>query len=848
MHMEKILKKKIKDRTLSGTVNPAISQRERAHGDIAREAAEGGIVLLKNEEEILPLRKGAKIALYGAGASKTVKGGTGSGDVNERKSISIYEGMAEAGFEITTKEWLEQFDAAYEKARIDWRDKVNEKAKDAGTNEFFDIYSRTPFVIPKCDRITKTDTELAMLVISRNAGEGADRYETEGDYYLTEEEREMLSEICELYEKLIVVVNTGGIIDLSFIEEEKYKKIAGLFYIVQPGQEGGRAFGRLLLGEVSPSGKLTDSWAYRYGDYPNAKTFSHNNQNIEKEIYEEGIYTGYRYFDTFEVPVQFPFGYGLSYTDFAIETQGIEVLYTGKMPRIAVKVSVTNTGSRYSGREVVQVYVSCPAAGMEKEYRRLVGFQKTRMLGPSKKEDITIEFTPYQLASFDGAEPGWVLEEGKYCIWVGNSLNTAVLEGAVSLSEKTMMVRTKHICPVQQEMNELHYPRERALEREREIHKLLIEKGKTSVALDASRIPKEVIAYTGDAKEAGMEAEEAAIKALVDTLTTEQLIKLVIGDPGKGQGSNLGAAGISVPGSAGETSSCALENNIANIVLADGPAGLRLMQYYYVANGEIVNMPFKFSLEKGIFYPEADAAEGTKYYQHCTAIPVGTLLAQTFDTELITKIGACIGKEMEEFGVTLWLAPGMNIHRNPLCGRNFEYYSEDPFLSGKLAAAMTQGVQSIAGCGTTIKHFACNNQEDNRKGSDSIVSERALREIYLKGFEIAVKESKPLSMMTSYNFINGVHAANNYDLCTAAARDEWGFTGAIMTDWTTTNDDATCTAAGCIKAGNDLIMPGENSDFVSIQNELEAGTLTLEELQKCVRHLVKVILRSNRYH
>ncbi len=340
---------------------------------------------------------------------------------------------------------------------------------------------------------------------------------------------------------------------------------------------------------------------------------------------------------------------------------------------------------------------------------------------------------------------------------------------------------------------------------------------------------------------------EAEAAAFVDTLSEEQLIALASGDPGKAQGGNLGSAGISVPGSAGETNNCAADKNLASIVLADGPAGLRLMKHYNVEDGKILSKPFSFSLEGGIFCPDQGEEPGERYYQYCTAIPVGTLLAQTWDCGLIREVGHMIGGEMEEFGVTLWLAPGMNIHRNPLCGRNFEYYAEDPLLAGRIAAAMTDGVQSVPGCGTTIKHLACNNQEDNRMGSDSIVSERALREIYLKGFEIAVREAQPMSIMTSYNLLNGVHLANNHDICTDVVRSEWGFAGMIMTDWTTTEKGPDCTASGCMRAGNDLVMPGAFSDKENLEKELAEGTLRKEDLKACISRLVNIIWKSNRY-
>lgn len=345
-------------------------------------------------------------------------------------------------------------------------------------------------------------------------------------------------------------------------------------------------------------------------------------------------------------------------------------------------------------------------------------------------------------------------------------------------------------------------------EREKSLKKDAVENQLPILELSSADFVTKEIVY----KENRELADEEAMQ-FVNTLSVEELIDLAAGDPGKAQGGNLGAAGISVPGSAGETHRCAIEKGLASIVLADGPTDL----------------------------------PGERYYQYCTAIPVGTMLAQTWNRDLVQKVGTMIGKEMEQFGVTLWLAPGMNIHRNPLCGRNFEYYSEDPYIAGTIAAAMTNGVQSNYGCGTTIKHFACNNQEDNRMGSDSIVSERTIRELYLKGFEIAVKESQPLSIMTSYNLINGVHAANNHDLCTDVARNEWGFDGVIMTDWTTTERDDSCTASGCMRAGNNLVMPGCFGDHDNLRKELEAGTLKLEDLKACIARLVNVIWKSNQY-
>ena len=831
--------RKIKERTFSGTRNPEETTREVKNRDTARRAAAEGMVLLKNEGHVLPVDPGKKIALYGSGASKTVKGGTGSGDVNERQSVSVYEGLKEAGYVITTEDWIADYDRRYEKARMEWRDEILRKADGAEkSTAFFSVYSTTPFIRPDGKAVEKTDTDLAFYILSRVAGEGADRSASAGDYFLTDTEEKELSDICGYYKDVIVVINTGGLVDLSFMD--RHENIRGLIQMVQPGMEGGNAFADIVSGKVTPSGKMTDSWAYRYEDYPNAATFSHNNGNIQTEKYEEGIYVGYRYFDTFDVPVRYGFGFGQSYTQFDIQVK--EIRYeTGKASGISVRVSVQNSGADYSGKEVVQVYISCPQEMMDKEYRRLGAFEKTKCLAPGESQELELEIPVSELASYDENEPGWVLEAGSYGLWIGNSLASSVLSGEAVLDERVVLVETEHICPLREELTE-----QRADQKsQREKYEAARERaGETliRIRIPADSLEEETVVYRTNAEIYSKEAGD-----FVDSLTRDQLVALASGDPGKAQGGNLGAAGISVPGSAGETSGCALEEGLASIVLADGPAGLRLMKYYHVDDGKIVSMPFQFSLEGGLFCPDTGDLPGERWYQYCTAIPVGTLLAQTWDTELMKEVGKMIGKEMELFGVTLWLAPGMNIHRNPLCGRNFEYYSEDPLLSGMMAAAITDGVQTVPGCGTPIKHLSCNKQEDNRMGSDSVVSERALREIYLKGFETAVRKSQPMAIMTSYNLINGVHAANNYDLCTKAARDEWGFAGLIMTDWTTTENGDSCTASGCMRAGNDLIMPGARSDRENLIKELNEGTLKMEELKACISRLTDTVWKSNRY-
>lgn len=831
----------MKQRKLPGVPYSEERIYEIHNKQIARVAATEGMVLLRNENDILPIPKGTAIALYGAGAAHTIKGGTGSGDVNSRKTVSILEGLTNAGYQIVTKSWLDAYDAAYAKAREQWRDEIWEKEakmreKDNSDFHFFFAYSEVPFVFPTGELPEKENAEIAIYVLSRQAGEGKDRVNNGGDFILSKQEEQMIDKICALYSHVVIVLNTGGMIDLSFADQ--YNNIEGIVYMHQPGMEAGNALADLVCGNVVPSGKLTDSWPCSYSDYPNASVFSHNNGNIEKEEYIEGIYVGYRYFDTFNIPVRYCFGYGLSYTNFAIETMAVTL--GTQEPEIGVKVKITNVGAHYTGREVVQLYVSCPQDKIDKEYRRLVGFYKTKPLAPGESEEKTIRFAISAMASYHENRTAWLLEEGCYGIFVGNSLATSVFSASIQVEGDAVLMETEHICPLQEHLEELKGNVDEINARRNSWLKTVQEK--LSLTIHNVEIKKKDISYERNFCDF---SEEVA--AFVDKLEVDQLIELATGDISKAQGSNIGAAGNSVPGSAAETSGCAIKQGLAGIVLADGPAGLRLNKTYQAVDGKPMSMPFAMAIEDGFFARGAFDKKGETYYQYCTAIPVGTVLAQTWDIEIIKECGKAVAQEMDEFGVTLWLAPGMNIHRNPLCGRNFEYYSEDPLLSGIMAAAMTEGVQSCKGCGTTIKHFACNNQEDNRMHSNSIVSERALREIYLKGFEIAVTKSQPMAIMTSYNLINGVHAANSYDLCTKAARNEWGYQGLIMTDWTTTHNGPECTASGCMRAGNDIVMPGCNNDHENLKKELDDGTLDIRELKLAVGHLVNIIWQSNQY-
>lgn len=821
----------IKQRPLPGVSTLEPQDYEAPHAALSRRAAAEGMVLLKNEGNLLPLPAGTRLALYGAGAVKTVKGGTGSGDMNERYSVTIWEGLKNAGYPITSEAWLREYEAGYEQARQDWKAEVLRRQKDF--SGFFAAYSSIPFRIPSGPAVTGSGARTAVYVLSRVAGENRDRAAEQGDYYLSDEERRILSDICRLYKNVVLILNVGGVTDLSFLDE--FRNIRSVLLAGQPGMEGGNAVADVLSGKVTPGGKLTGTWAFRYEDYPNSATFSHNNGDVFHERYGEGIYVGCRYFDSFAVPTRYGFGFGLSYTDFSIETVELRADRAG---RVTILADVTNTGDRYSGREVVQAYVSLPEGELEKEYRRLCAFAKTRELAPGERQRLELAFSAWELTSYDEKAAQWILEPGVYGVFVGSSLSESVLTGSLELREKKVLAQAKNVCPIREELTELSVPAERRQARSDALARAC--KEVPAISYEPTDLSTVVYDYGAEAR-----AEDEASQ-IADSLTKEQLIALVVGDLTKNPDASVGDSAISVPGAAGETSSCALELGVANIVLADGPAGLRLNRFYCAKDGKAQMLPYQATVEQGLFFDDR-TLEGETYYQFCTALPIGTLLAQSWDPALLEEVGKMVRDEMERFGVTLWLAPGMNIHRNPLCGRNFEYYSEDPLLTGKMAAALTRGVQSRPGGGTTIKHFACNNQEDNRMHSDSILSERALREIYLRGFGIAIREAHPLSLMSSYNLVNGIHSANNYDLCTNIARREFGFDGLIMTDWTTTEQGPDCTAAGCIRAGNDLTMPGRASDHESIRRALEDGSLGIAELKACAAHIIRVILKSNRY-
>ncbi len=854
--------------------NPEMSEREKRNARRARSVASQGMVLLYNNGA-LPIKEGTKkIALFGSGARRTVKGGTGSGDVNSRFVVNVEQGLEDAGYEITSKPWLDAYDGIVERAQAEYFEKMRRVIATGQPDAISEIFN-SPFTEPAVLPVTKADlegcdTDTAVYVIGRSSGEGKDRSPDAGDYELFEEEKSGISTLESYFSMVIIVLNVGGVIDTKFLRGEE--GIGAILLMSQAGNIGGYALADVLTGKVTPGGHLTTTWAENYADYPCADTFSHRNGDVDDEYYREGIYVGYRFFDSFGITPAYPFGYGLSYTTFGLKTE--EVVADGE--KICVRVLVKNTGDTYNGQEVVQVYYSAPEGAVEKPYQELAAFAKTGVLEPGEEEELVLEFPISAMASYDERRAAYVMDAGTYLIRVGvNSRNTKI-EAAVTLDKEAVTAKLSNRLPLDCEMDLMSAKGRSCYTYEGE------EEEKASarqIKLSANQIDCENIRYSDMPKELKKPETDKVITAddvrggrntldeLVAQLTVEEMAQMCVGT---GQGdaarvSFIGSASTICPGAAGDTSSVLLgSRNIRNMILADGPAGLRLTTEFYVdadgnkLPGADVAIPGISELFDAPPIPE----DAIPYYQYCTAIPIATLLAQTWDEKVIEEAGSIVGEEMVELGVTLWLAPGMNIHRNPLCGRNFEYYSEDPLVAGKCAAADTRGVQKCGAIGTTIKHFALNNQEDNRMHTNAHVSERAAREIFLKGFEIAVKESKPVSVMTSYNLINGIHSANNFDLLTAICRDEWGYEGVIMTDWGTTgtfeNPESEykygCSnAAGCVKAGNELIMPGSQADIDEIirsvgANEVEVPyPLTLAELQRAAKRVLNVILNSAVY-
>ena len=785
---------------------------EKQHLEALRSHLAECTVLLRSNGDF-PLENPCKIAAFGCGVRKTVKGGTGSGNVYCRYVLNVEQGLTEAGFEITTKPWLDAYDETHVQAKKQFTAALRAEAKAKHQNAI--LYGMgKPMPEPEYDLPLEGEGDVAIYVLSRICGEGSDRANTAGDIQPTETEKRDILALNAKYEKFMLVINAGGPVDVTELGDVK-----NILVLSQLGVETGAALADILLGKQNPSGKLATTWT-TWEDYFPMEDFGDHNDTR----YREGIYVGYRYFDTVGKKAMFPFGYGLSYTTFSIGDLSASV----QKDQITVTATVTNTG-KYPGKEVVQVYTSAPQGKLDKPYQDLVGFAKTATLAPGASETLSVTFSAKDLASYDEEAAAWILEKGNYLIRVGNSsVNTQVAAMAV-LSETTVTCKTRNACGKPDFTD--WKPEATA--------STSIDAAIPVLVLDGA-IETEIISYD----------PQYPIDPFVEQLSNEQLAYANVGEFSSST-SIIGMASNQVPGAAGESTSQMTALGFPAMIMADGPAGLRLTPEIYrdakgahgVGKSGLVAMfadmlPPIAQWGLDLLTNKKLPKGATMEYQYCTAIPIGTALAQSWNVDFAKICGDIVGAEMERFGVHLWLAPALNIHRNIRCGRNFEYFSEDPHISGKMAAALTLGVQAHPGCGVTIKHYCANNQETNRFGNNSQVSERAMREIYLKGFGICVKESQPKALMTSYNLLNGTHTAERRDICEDVLRCEWGFKGIVMTDWVVggglmnSKDDIhpAVQAKLVAAAGGDVFMPGCKADHKSIMQGLADGSLTRQQL------------------
>lgn len=794
------------------------------HKSILRaNAAECAVVLERDGK--LPLDKPCKIALYGSGARQTIKGGTGSGDVNCYEYNSIETALENAGFTVTTKAWLDAYDKEKERAEDEFKKGLVAKAGgDSGklfVLAFGAIANESEYDIP-----LSGDGDACVYVLSRNSGEGNDRKIEKGSVLLTDTEVRDILALNGKFDKFMLVLNVGGVVDLTPV-----KQVKNILLLSQLGVVTGDVFADVLLGKANPSGKLATTWAAN-GDYCKIGEFG----DKDDTRYKEGVYVGYRYFDTANVAPIYPFGYGLSYTDFTVKTIKTE----NEKSRISVDVKVKNVGKR-AGKEVVQLYVTCPKGKLDKPYQSLAAFVKTKELKAGEEQTVTLTFDLKDVASYCEKCASFVLEAGKYVVRVGNSSRNTQIAAVVDLKEKIVTETVK---------NALGKP---------DFTDAVLDYTLENDVSGAAVIPlseKDFLVVTHDYK------IDKHINPAVATLDDEKLIHMCIGAylP-KAKLSVLGASAGHVCGASGETSNYVHDVTNGNwLVLADGPAGLRISTKYVETENGLRTIHDKI---EGLlaFLPNEMAQqlinkekipEEQIHYQNTTAIPIGTAIAQSWNPEFAALCGDIVGAECEIFKCHFWLAPAMNIHRDIRCGRNFEYYSEDPVVTGKIAAGVVKGLQAHKHIGATIKHFCANNQEWNRYNSNSIVSERALREIYLKGFEICIKEAKPKAVMTSYNLINGEHSSQRADLLDGVLRGEWGYEGFVMTDWITTGNffDKTSKydtvyAHKIINAGNDMVCPGGDADFEDLTEALKTGKITREQLEICATRIYEAIMANN---
>lgn len=794
---------------------------DRLRGDLAE-----CMVLLKTNGAF-PLEAPSSLAAYGSGVRNSVKGGTGSGEVNSRFFVNIEQGLRQAGFTLTSGVWLDGYDALRLKAKDAFRKAIRHEAKEAGANVM--MYGMGAVMPePNYELPVLRCADAAIYVLSRISGEGSDRRAVEGDILLTKTEIRDILALNRLYERFMLVLNVGGPVDLTPVME-----VGNILLLSQLGTEMGSALADVLLGRLNPSGKLTTTWA-AWADYcPDIDM-----GDRQETYYYEGVYVGYRYFSTLGKKALFPFGYGLSFTEFS--TGGFETTLDGSAVR--VKAQVQNIGGR-SGKEVVQLYVRAPEGKLKKPSRELSGFAKTKELSPQESETLSISFDLAELACFDEERCAYLLEAGDYVLFAGTSSENASPITRLTLGEEVVLKKV------------------RAIVRKAEFEERVYERAEEEIAAELPRLAVDPAAFVCCEPVYDQEAE---IEPEIRQLSDEELAALGVGSFSEkfSISSVIGNAAKHVAGAAGETTAKLEAKGISTLIMADGPAGLRLSRDYYtdkdgvhalggstIPESILDLMSPAMKKTAMLLMGGSKAPKGAELrHQYCTAIPIGTAIAQSWNTEFARSCGDIVGEEMERFGIQLWLAPALNIHRSIRCGRNFEYFSEDPLLSGKMAAAITQGVQAHPGCGTTIKHLAANNQEFNRYYSNSNLSERTLREIYLRGFAICVRESQPHAVMTSYNLINGTHSAETRGLIEDYLRAENGYEGIVMTDWVMQMPQLgsryPITLSNKVAAaGSELFMPGSKKDVEHILAALRSGALSRRQLEINGSRVLRMIRR-----
>ena len=796
---------KMNGNSLSQESNVPIGERYVTKGlpELIRRSAAEGAILLKNNG-VLPLTKDNKVSIFGRCQIDYFYVGYGSGgDVKPPYKVSLLQAAQERD---------RQGDFYLNKDLADiytqWRNQKENLPFDGWWGHWPMNYPEMPLSREIVENAAKV-SDVAIVVIGRAAGEDRENTLEKGSYYLTDEEINMLELVTGAFKKIVVVMDCGNLIDMAW--SEKYgDKISALLFAWQGGMESGHSVFDVLCGDVNPCGKLPDTIARNYKDYPSSDCFGGEEYNE----YKEDIFVGYRYFETFaKNKVLYPFGYGLSYTKFQI----LPKEFTFQATKINIVAEVKNIGD-VAGREVVQLYVKCPFGKLGKADRTLVGFAKTGILQPGESQIVEIGCRLYNLASFDdtgitGNAHCYVLEEGKYEFYIGNSVRARLSAGEFELKKDKVAARLQGICNVKDS-----FERFKAEEKD------------GAVVLSYERVPlgeedvkarileslPQAVGYKGEQGYTfeDLKSEKVSLDAFVSQLSDEELEALTRGGGGmnapQGVSGNAGAYGGIIP---------SLEKRgVPAIITTDGPSGIRIGRY-------------------------------------TALLPCGTALASTWDMDLVRDLYKKVGEEMEHYGSDVLLGAGMNIHRNPLCGRNFEYFSEDPFLTGKMAVAFVEGVQKN-GKAACPKHFACNNQESNRNYNDSRVSERALREIYLKGFEICVRESSPINIMTSYNKINGVWSHYNYDLATHVLRKEWKYDGLVITDWWMRKSSSPefpklNTHAYRVRAQVDVFMPGNHSrtsrkyksDGTLLATLDQKDGITRGELERTAKNTLRAALR-----